>query len=72
MVIDETHHFRNPGITGTGAIFLEAPKAVQQPTLFSHAKRSKYRGAFDQAHRPAEVRAIAPRAFGLGRRMCIY
>lgn len=47
IVIDEAHHFRNPGAAGTGVSFLEAPKKAQEPLLFRTAKRSRYRELFD-------------------------
>ncbi len=46
ILIDEAHHFRNPGAAGTGVGFLEAPKLAQQLSLFT-AKRSRYRELFD-------------------------
>ena len=49
FVIDEAHHFRNPGAAGTGVGFLEAAKKAQEaPTLFPEkARRSRYRELFD-------------------------
>jgi len=52
IVIDEAHHFRNPGVAGTGVSFLEAPRKVQEPLLFPEAKRSRYRELFDIIRSP--------------------
>lgn len=47
IIIDEAHHFRNPGAAGTGVGFLEAPRKTQQPDLFTQNRRSRYRELFD-------------------------
>jgi superfamily II DNA or RNA helicase len=47
IIIDEAHHFRNPGAAGTGVGFLEAPKKAQEPGLFARTGRSRYRELFD-------------------------
>ncbi len=43
IIIDEAHHFRNPGPAGTGAAFVESPRKAQEPQLFAPARRSRYR-----------------------------
>jgi superfamily II DNA or RNA helicase len=47
IIIDEAHHFRNPGAAGTGVGFLEAPRKAQEPGLFARTGRSRYRELFD-------------------------
>ena len=48
IIIDEAHHFRNLGIAGTGASFLEARKKAQEQSLFTPlARRSRYRELYD-------------------------
>ena len=49
ILIDEAHHFRNPGAAGTGVGFLQAARKAQEaPTLFpGQARRSRYRELFD-------------------------
>lgn len=47
LVIDEAHHFRNPGPAGTGAKFIESPRSKVEPTLFPQGRRSRYRELAD-------------------------
>jgi len=47
IVIDEAHHFRNPGAAGTGVGFLEAAKKAQELSLFGFGRRSRYRELSD-------------------------
>jgi len=52
IVVDEAHHFRNPGAAGTGVGFLEAPRKAQEPTLFPQGRRSRYRELLDMVPSP--------------------
>jgi len=47
IIIDEAHHFRNPGAAGTGVGFMDAPKKALEPTLFTAVRRSRYRELSD-------------------------
>lgn len=54
IVVDEAHHFRNPGAAGTGVGFIDAPRKLAEQTkvgsqqsLFPEAKISRYREMFN-------------------------
>ncbi len=47
FVIDEAHHYRNPGPAGTGVSFIESPRSKANPMLFEQVRRSRYRELAD-------------------------